>query len=179
MTFDRTSAYLASGNIPKEQSVKVIAILGLAVLGFLTAGPAAAASGYVIGYDETKSLFVNQTMLSYDRAHGTQVEYLAKNSRTYLLYPGNQTIVQGSWKLIRTDNPNVFDMCFKYPANTFNPVTGQSGGNWDCKAAGFYMTGVAEHKDGDVLGLSRSAEVPFVLARKKASLASLIRKLPR
>ncbi|RYE09344.1 MAG: hypothetical protein EOP22_09615 [Hyphomicrobiales bacterium] len=139
----------------------------------------AALGDYVIGYDETKSLFVNQTMVTYDRHHGTQVEYIAKNGKSYLLYPGNETIVKGSWKLEKSENPNVFNLCFKYPANTFNPATGESGGNWECQAAGFYLTVVTDHADGDVLKLSKASAAPFVLAKRKASLASLIRKLPK
>lgn len=138
----------------------------------------AALAGYVIGYDETKSLIANQTMMSYDSAHGTQVEYIASNGKTYLLYPGNDAIVKGSWKLTTTDNPAVFNMCFKYPANTYNPSTGQTGGSWECQAAGFYLAGIKEHLDGDVLGLSKSTEVPFVLSKRKTTLSNLIRKLP-
>ena len=140
-------------------------------------GAALPASGapYVIGYDETRSLIADKTAMTYDRGHGTQVEFVAGNGKTYLLYPGNTVIVRGKWKLTRTSNPKVFDMCFRYPDNSHNPVTGQSGGGWECRPAGFYLRDLVEVRDGDVLGLARSKEVPFVLARKKTRLDALIR----
>jgi hypothetical protein len=139
--------------------------------------PGIAGADYVIGYDETKSLFSGQTMMSYDPGHGTQVEYIAPNGRTYLLYPGNKVIVHGSWKLARTDKPTIFNLCFKYPSNSYNPVTKQSGGAWECQIAGFYLRGIADHAKGDVLGLAKSSAVPFVLSRARTSLSALIGKL--
>ena len=149
----------------------------LAFLIFTLFGVQSVTADYVIGYDETKSLIANMTMMSYDRAHGTQVEFIARNGRTYLLYPGNTVIVKGEWKLNRTKKPNVFDMCFRYPSNTFNPATGQKGGGWECQAAGFYLRDIAEVKEGDVLGLSKSSAAPFELQRRKTSLSRLMRQL--
>lgn len=153
--------------------------LPAALLAFVLAITAVQAAGkpYTIGYDETKSLIANMTMMSYDRQHGTQVEFIAKNGRTYLLYPGNKGIVRGEWKLNRTDKPKVFEMCFRYPSNSYNPATKQSGGSWECQAAGFYLGGLAEMNPGDVLGLSKSANVPFVLSKRKTTLAKLTRLL--
>ena len=136
---------------------------------------ASAFAGYVIGYAETKSLIANMTMMTYDRGHGTQVEYLSGNGKTYLLYPGNSVIVRGSWKLVKTDNPRVFDMCFKYPSNSYNPSTGQNGGSWECRPAGFYLRDISDRQNGDFLGLAKSKEVPFVLAKKKTRLTDLLR----
>jgi hypothetical protein len=151
-------------------------LTGVAVLGLSL--PASSAP-YIIGYDETKSLVADRTMMTYDRGHGTQVEYIAGNGKTYLLYPGNQGIVRGSWKLTKTSNPQVFDLCFRYPANSYNPSTGQSGGNWECQPAGFYLREIVDHSAGDVLGLARSKQVPFVLAKKKTKLKTLVRLLPK
>jgi hypothetical protein len=137
---------------------------------------AAPSFAQAIGYAETKGLIAGQTLMFYDSHFGTQVEYNAPNGSTYLLFPGNEVVLKGSWKLTKTDNPNVFNMCFKYPASSHNPVTKQSGGKWECQAAGFYLGGSAEIREGDVLGLSRQTEVPFVLAKRKTTLAALIRK---
>ena len=68
-------------------------------------------------------------------------------------------------------------MCFRYPTNSYNPVTGQAGGNWECQIAGFYYAGLEEIVQGDPLGLSRRSEVPFVLSPAKATFAQLLRKL--
>jgi hypothetical protein len=149
------------------------AILVLGVI-FGASMPAGGAP-YVIGYDETKSLVSGKTMMTYDRGHGTQVEYIAPNGKTHLFYPGNSVIVKGSWKLTKTKTPNVFDMCFRYPSNSYNPTNGQKGGAWECQPAGFYLRDVVETADGDVLGLAKRDAVPFVLSKKKTRFNSLIR----
>ena len=128
-----------------------------------------------IGYAETKSLIANMTMMTYDRGHGTQVEYLGANGKTHLLYPGNTVIVKGSWKLVKTANPRVFDMCFRYPSNSYNPATGQTGGAWECRPAGFYLRDIVDRQSGDILGLAKRNDVPFVLAKRKTRLVDLVR----
>lgn len=155
--------------------MRIVALIVVALLGIT----AAKAEGDAIGYAETKSIIANETMMTYDPGHGTQVEYIAKNGKTYLLYPGNAKIVKGQWKLDRTANPNVFNLCFRYPSNSYNPVTKQAGGGWDCQPAGFYLMGVRDHLQGDVLGLSKSAQVPFVLEKRKTKLSDLMRKLKK
>jgi hypothetical protein len=147
-----------------------------AAIVLIVAATAFPAAAQAIGLAETESIFADLTRMSYGRSHGTQVEYNAPNGSTYLLYPGNTVVVKGSWKVTRTDKPNVFNICFKYPTNSYNPATGQTGGEWECQIAGFYLAASAEIMDGDVLGLADSTEVPFVLARRKTTLAALIRK---
>ncbi|MGV3650466.1 MAG: hypothetical protein ACO1OK_03515 [Devosia sp.] len=145
---------------------------------FLVSGYSAFAQG-VVDYAGTKRIIADKTVMSYDRGHGTQVEFIAGNGKTYLLYPGNRAIVRGEWKLDRTSTPNVFNMCFRYPTNSYNPVTGTRGGRWECQVAGFYFASLAEIVPGDVLGLARQQNVPFVLSRNKTSLARLIQKVRR
>lgn len=151
-------------------------LIAAAIL-LLAAGIVLPSSAQTIGYSETKGLVSGQTLMFYDRTFGTQVEYNAPDGSTHLLFPGNAVVVKGSWKLTRTDNPAVFDMCFKYPTNSVNPATNQRGGSWECRPAGFYLGDSEEIMTGDVLGLSSRTEVPFVLARRKTSLAALIRKV--
>lgn len=130
---------------------------------------------YVIGYDETKGLFAGVTFVHYNRGHGTQVEYMAKNGKAHLFYPGNKIVLHGRWKLERTDKPKVFNLCFSYP-NSYNPLTGHTVG-WECQPAGFALTDVVDSVDGDVLGLAKRDAVPFVLSKRKARLADLLRKV--
>lgn len=130
---------------------------------------------YVIGYDETKGLFAGVTFVHYDRGHGTQVEYMARNGKAHLFYPGNKKVLHGKWKLERTSNPKVFNLCFSYP-NSYNPVTGHSEG-WECQPAGFALTDVVDSVEGDALGLAKRDAVPFVLSKRKARLADLVRKV--
>jgi hypothetical protein len=148
------------------------------MLLLVSAGAASAQNKpYKIGYDETKGLFAGVTFVHYDRGHGTQVEYMAKNGKTYLLYPGNKVVVRGTWKLDRTAKKDVFNLCFKYPDNSYNPITKQRGGGWECQPAGFSLTDVVDSVDGDVLGLAKSERVPFVLSKRKARLNELLRKV--
>lgn len=133
-----------------------------------------AAANDTLSYDETKAIFAGQTTMSYDSAHGTQVEYLSPNGSTHLLYPGNTVIVKGQWKLNRTDEQGVFDLCFRYPGNSYNPATGRPGGQWECQVAGFYYQGLSELKAGDFLGLARSSTPPFILSAKKTTIMELI-----
>lgn len=115
--------------------------------------------------------------MSYSSAHGTQVEFLSSAGRTYLLYPGNTGIVKGSWRLDRTEETGVFNICFRYPSNSYNPATGQAGGGWECQIAGFYFAGLSEVVPGDLLGLSRRSAFPFVLSRGRTSVEALLHKL--
>jgi hypothetical protein len=146
------------------------------VIVAIAVGAASPASAQKIDLNQTREMIADLTLMFHDSRHGTQVEYNAADGSTYLLYPGNAVIVKGSWKVTRTDKPNVYNMCFKYPANSYNPVTQQAGGNWECQIAGFYLARQVENMEGDVLGLSSRTEVPFVLARRKTTLAALIRK---
>jgi hypothetical protein len=152
-------------------------IASLLLLLAFTGAAAAQNKPYKIGYDETKGLFAGVTFVHYDRGHGTQVEYMAKNGKTYLLYPGNKVIVRGTWKLDRTDKKDVFNLCFKYPSSSYNPETKQMGGSWECQPAGFSLIDVVDSAEGDVLGLAKSEAVPFVLQKRKARLSELLRKV--
>lgn len=146
----------------------------LAAVILVCSFPVAMAVGSgTIGYDETKAIFAGQTVMSYDSGHGTQVEYLSRAGKTYLLYPGNTTVVQGEWRLSRTDQPDVFSMCFRYPSNSYNPATGQTGGMWECQPAGFYLRGLSEIQEGDGFGLSSASAVPFVLSPRRTTLSQL------
>jgi hypothetical protein len=145
----------------------------LATVLMLCCVPIAAAND-TLSYDEVKAIFAGQTAMSYDSTHGTQVEYLSTTGSAYLLYPGNTTIVKGQWRLNRTDEQGVFNLCFRYPGNSYNPATGQAGGQWECQIAGFYYQSLAELKAGDFLGLARSSTPPFILSPKKTTIMELI-----
>jgi hypothetical protein len=112
----------------------------------------------------------NSTVRHYDALHGSQVEYLAADGRTALWYPGNAVPVTGQWKIKGSfDGP---DMCFMYGQNTYNPVTQQGGGAWECGDASLYLIGMAEAVKGDVFGLSQG-RVPFKLSSAQTTLGQL------
>jgi hypothetical protein len=86
----------------------------LALLLLALAAPAVAAP-QIGGY----------TNMSHDAGHGTQVEYLSPGGSAWLWYPGNSVILPGKWK---RSGENI---CFAYTANSYNPVTGHKGGDWE------------------------------------------------
>lgn len=113
------------------------------------------------------------TNLYYDAGHGVQVEYLTTDGKSFLWYPGNSVILPGRWK---TEGR---DVCFAYGANTYNPVTGNSGGSWECTPARAFWAGVVERVEGDPLGLASRKRVPFRLRPERTTLAELIGRIGR
>jgi hypothetical protein len=113
----------------------------------------------------------NYTHMSHDPAHGTQVEYLAANGKSYLWYPGNRSILPGRWKR-EGDN-----MCFAYGANTYNPATGQSGGGFECMPFPLYWGGIEQRMPGDILGLANRTAVPFHLEKRRTTLEKLLARV--
>jgi hypothetical protein len=113
----------------------------------------------------------NYTNMSKDPFHGTQVEYLSDDGRTYLWYPGNRSILQGRWK--REGD----GMCFAYGANTYNPATGQSGGGWECMPFRLFWGSIEQRMPGDILGLASRTEVPFVLEKRRTTLDKLLARV--
>ncbi len=123
--------------------------------------------------EQARALFSGITALSYDfggfagsGGHGTQIEYLAPDGSTYLWYPGNRNIVVGGWDVRRSGNKT--QMCFRYGPNTYNPVTEESGGKWECIVLSNYMIFQIDRQKGDMFGLSESKAVPYRLDRDAA-----------
>ena len=120
--------------------------------------------------DALNAFLSNTTVRSYDQRHGTQLEFLMADGRTYLWYPGNKTLLSGYWQIKSTfDGP---DMCFRYEEDTYNPVTQRRGGGWECGDASLYLLKVDEVVDGDPMRLS-SGRLPFVLNKEQKSIGSL------
>ena len=133
-----------------------------------------------------KAAMAETTTRSWNPYHGTQVEYLAADGKTFLWYPGNSILLSGSWKTqnvetqTRADHEgkkfvasNIGYICFKYGSNSYNPVTGQQGGSWQCQPGHQYFFHSNEVVKGDVLGLS-NGQLPFVMPKKvRFSLSEL------
>lgn len=134
----------------------------LLVLFFLVCGVAAASAAPKLA---------NQTVVTFDPGHGTQIEYYDADGSTFLWYPGNRVILPGQWKLKGKD------ICYRYGANTHNPVTGQSGGGWECMPSALHQSAIVETANGDVFGLAGRQKVPFRLSRKQTSIEALLKKI--
>ncbi|MGB9364465.1 MAG: hypothetical protein WCE79_00485 [Xanthobacteraceae bacterium] len=112
--------------------------------------------------------------MRFDQGHGTQVYYMRPDGTEFLWYPGNTVIVTSKWRLTpRGDGSpqHGVDICFQYGTNTYNPVTKQQGGQWECRPAHINARRVVERAMGDVFGLSR--RLPFVLSRERTSIDEL------
>lgn len=101
----------------------------------------------------------NATYLSYSKQHGMQIVYLAEDGGAYLWYPGNIHVVNGEWEVV------LDEICYRYGANTYNPVTRQRGGRWNCRFVGLDASLNIAEVAGDPFSLSSREVVPYVLQR--------------
>ncbi|WP_166415770.1 hypothetical protein [Cochlodiniinecator piscidefendens] len=110
----------------------------------------------------SQRFFSNSTRVSHNNfRHGTQYEYHAPDGTTYLWYPGNRSIVMGQWKVERTrDGDNT--LCYLYGSSSFNPVTRQYGGNWECRKITSLDVAGDETIKGDPFSLE-TGNIPFVM----------------
>jgi hypothetical protein len=114
-----------------------------------------------------KTFLSNTTVNTYEQRHGNQYEYLAADGTTALLYPGNIAPVRGFWQIRGTGEFGT-EMCFLYGANTYNPVTKERGGAWECRGFIEYLYSAQEIYEGDVFGTRSitSFGTPFPTWRK-------------
>ncbi|MBF9036478.1 hypothetical protein HKCCE2091_19745 [Rhodobacterales bacterium HKCCE2091] len=105
-----------------------------------------------------------RTLHFHDPAHGNQVEYFRPDGISFLWYPNEPEIIPGEWRLEVT-GPGAMDICFRYPEDSWNPVTGEYGGDWECTAFDNFLAHIVEGGivEGDPLALS-SGDIPAPLA---------------
>lgn len=116
------------------------------------------------------SQYSDVTFMHFGPGHGTQVEYLGPDGMSYLWYPGNRVVVPAPWK-IRSSQ-----MCFRYPSRSYNPVTGERGGRWECNPLSVYARTIVEQTRSDIFGLAKRKTVPFVLSPQRTTLSNLARR---
>lgn len=114
----------------------------------------------------------NLTVVSYG-AHGPQVSYRSQDGRIWLWYPGNKEILAGEWKVLAS-GPE----CYRYGANTHNPLTGVSGSHWECTIMTPRVGPNMQERSGDVFKLANRKAVPFVTRKDRAQFEELVAKLP-
>lgn len=137
--------------------------------------------------EEARALFSDQTRVSYDHAHGTQVTYTAPDGGTHLWYPGNAVILHGTWEIrpagVGIARPAVSipadlqTICFQYP-NSYNPYAPGRGDRPECAAVHVMTQRGVDRVQGDVFGLSSRNTPPFTLGRERTTLAELQARLP-
>ncbi len=100
--------------------------------------------------------------------HGTQIEYFNPNGTAYLWYPGNKSGVPSRWKVEASDRSNApVNICFQYPKRSYNPVTHQFGGRWECRPIALFAAGLDAVHRGDPYKLANGS-IPRTLPRKMA-----------
>jgi hypothetical protein len=105
-----------------------------------------------------QQMLSNTTRITYNDAHGVEVEFHAANGSTYLWYAGNVDAVTGKWKTRVTSGQPL--VCYTY-FNAYNPVTGQSN-TTDCwnVAPVLGKVGVIVSAEGDLFNLA-SGRIPY------------------
>lgn len=118
----------------------------------------------------------NTTRMTTMLGHGTQVTYFSGDGDVYLWYPENAKVLRGQWNFRPAEGVGMSEMCFRYGANSFNPVTRRSGGDWQC--ADYRKTALweVEVRDGDVFRLGEREPVPFVLPAGAKNMNELLQR---
>lgn len=108
----------------------------------------------------------NTTYLSYSEAHGFQVNFIASGGHAWLWYPRNTVVVPEEWKLDAKGNA----LCWRHPSASYNPVTKQSGGGFQCESLPLAQKTIVASLPGDPYKLSLG-EIPYRLDKCKAPIA--------
>jgi hypothetical protein len=155
-------------------ALSVMAAPALAQLGTAPIRPAEPAK---VSLKQAGAQFSNKTNVGWDPRHGTQVEYTSADGKAYLWYPTNAVVLAGEWSLDERELRLKFEgetdirtikqprVCFRYGANTYNPVTGHRGDGWQCTPFVAWQRGTRETRPGDPFGLARRKDAPFVLPK--------------
>ncbi len=131
-------------------------------------------SAFPMTMEEARRFFSCRTHMGFDQGHGTQVFYMRPDGTEFLWYPANSAIVTSNWRLtprVKGAPHQGVDLCFQYGTNTYNPVTSQQGGWWECSPAHVAVRRVIESVKGDIFGLAR--RLPFTLSRDRTSIEAL------
>jgi hypothetical protein len=123
--------------------------------------------------DFVKARIVDQTVTSRPASFGYQIEYYSADGHAYLWYPGNLTTNIGTYVVRKSLEP-IFMVsmgapgavvCFDYGPTSYNPSTGQQGGE-ECTPAYGFLAKIRGKRQGDVFGLT-SGNLPFVMDKDK------------
>ncbi|MBW0005332.1 MAG: hypothetical protein JO216_17800 [Hyphomicrobiales bacterium] len=120
----------------------------------------------------------NFTRMTYDRSHGTQVEYNAPDGKSYLWYPGSRIITLGRWKVDEALAPDQshrnVSLCYLYSAQSYDPTNNIRGGNWECAPAVLAIIRTKERLPGNPFRLDLSPQAPFVMSPQATNLGTLL-----
>jgi hypothetical protein len=112
----------------------------------------------------------DETNMTYEPDHGTQVEYLKPDGTSFLWYPRTTTIFHRHWK---TDGDQV---CFRYDAHEYDSATKTFWDQWKCEAVSQYARKLVDQASGDPFGFSHTGNVVFELQPNRTSIAALLKQ---
>ncbi len=139
-------------------------------------------------HEEARAFIADKTIMTYDPGqticytvtscqrrpgHGTQIEYFSDTGNAYLWYPGNAAAVPSKWRLVPRNDGKGYGVCFKYPSDSINKVTGERGGKVQCRHLGEYAANVVEVRSSDLFDLSSGA-VPHRLKKNSTTFDTLL-----
>ncbi|WP_157046544.1 hypothetical protein [Roseovarius sp. 217] len=111
---------------------------------------------------------IGTTYLSFDGAHGFQINYIGPRGKAWLWYPGNRRGVAEEWKLDTVNGSSA--ICFRHPTKSYNPITKTTGGAFACQSLALSQKAKVASLPGDPFDLA-SGSVPYVLAKCAAPQA--------
>jgi hypothetical protein len=128
--------------------------------------------------EKAKATFVGRTRVISASSYGSQVAYMAPDGMVYLWFPGNRVILPGRWTFERGSFlfENWVNLCFQYGPGTVNAWTRRDTGK-ECSPAEARARLIQDSAEGDVFGLSRKSEVPFVLPSKPTNIREIKERL--
>ena len=120
--------------------------------------------------EQATAHLADKTVRTYSPAYGNQIEYFAPDGRAYLWFPGNSRPVPSRWRLEHF----VFryKICFQYPNSSYDAVTKEPGGKWECQYLYRYAGRIVEITKTDIFNLA-SGRVPYKLPPQNLDFATL------
>lgn len=113
-------------------------------------------------YDERAlaAHFNNQTNRYVVGDDGSRIFFTASDGRLYLWQRDHHRVIRGQW---RTDRGT--HLCYNYPREHGQLFLEQTERGWFCEPISLMLADWVEGARGDVFGLSRYEQVPFLIRR--------------
>lgn len=155
---------MLNGHVIKSVIIALSFLIGTGCVDQRPSSNASSAIAEVLGRENRFPDYpvTNTTYLSFSRAHGFQVIYLAPQGKAWLWYPGNRAGVPEEYRRDVVSGQQA--LCWRHPQNSFNPVTQQRGGSFACQSLQVSQRAIVSSLPGDPFSL-RTGRVPYPLER--------------
>ncbi|RHX86632.1 hypothetical protein [Leptospira stimsonii] len=119
---------------------------------------------------EVDSIVEDRTLRLFDVSHGNQIVFFSLDGRTFLWYPGQTTMINGYWKVIKNRL-----LCLYY-TDQILPSTTEPNDDWNCFPLHLYKSNIQESASGNRYDLAWNGKTPFILLRYPETNFDLIKK---